>query len=549
MTKSIVSRSIISSAAAIVSAIYVIAVLVVFPFSEFAVNDDWIFVRQVEAFELGIPTLSSLIDPSFIFQGGLGFLWGQIFGISFVSMRMLTVLATIILIFGVYKILKFFKTTEEVSILVLLTLVFNPVLFNSSLTFMTEIYFLVFFVWSLYFYLRDLREKSGLRSFILGTVLSGFAFLIRQYGVFLPLLVLALSFFRKDRFVKKLLIVLGVFAASFAVYIKWPRHEFGGISSITSNFVELKKLRKNLWSVLMSVPYFVYFSLPLLFAIERKKISFIAFLLVIAGTALLFKFDVFPLGSVFYLEGLHIKSNFRHIPSLGDTVFFKVGLAAFMSYLFFSLPIRKPKIKIESLLLLLTACLYFFILIIANDFYDRYLLPSTVVSLVLLATFIKKVSAKHWILLAAFCLFNFSLNLDFYTNTRLRWEQARAVQKSEGLITQVSVDGTFGKYFNSAKKNDYSGVFGREPSSSSMKCYVQQYSRDTDSWWFRLVHGTEEFLERYIDNPRVYNSRKKSIPRASKHIDELIHSEEYFSPMYNLIGRKAYVGSWCSKED
>ena len=52
--------------------------------------------------------------------------------------------------------------------------------------------------------------------------------------------------------------------------------------------------------------------------------------------------------------------------------------------------------------------------------------------------------------------------------------------------------------------------------------------------------------QRAIENPRVYGSKKNySLPSPKKHLDELKYNDEYFSPIYNIVGKKAYVGSWC----
>ena len=74
--------------------IYLVAYLFVFPFGEFVVNDDWIFVRQIEAFLQGAFKINALVDPTFIAQGVSGFLWSKVFGLSFFSLRMLTLVFT-----------------------------------------------------------------------------------------------------------------------------------------------------------------------------------------------------------------------------------------------------------------------------------------------------------------------------------------------------------------------------------------------------------------------------------------------------------------------
>jgi len=86
----------------------------------YPVNDDWIFYRQIEAFNQGIWALSSKIDPSFIAQGLIGYLWSKIFGLNFINLQILTLLITILGSVAFIKILKTLNIPKNIRILCLL---------------------------------------------------------------------------------------------------------------------------------------------------------------------------------------------------------------------------------------------------------------------------------------------------------------------------------------------------------------------------------------------------------------------------------------------
>ena len=126
----------------LILSLYIILVLIINPKGNFPINDDWIFYRQVEAFSSGQFRINSLIDPSFISQGIVALFWSKIFGLSFYSLRLLSILFTLVFAFFTYRNLEMLKIKEHLARVIILLLLFNPIILNSSMTFMTEIYFL-----------------------------------------------------------------------------------------------------------------------------------------------------------------------------------------------------------------------------------------------------------------------------------------------------------------------------------------------------------------------------------------------------------------------
>ena len=527
----------------------------------FAINDDWIFARQVEAFLAGNITLSVLIDPSFIIQDILGSAWAKLFGASFVSLRFLTIVMYVVSVLGVYKILQMLKTPVIVTAIALATLAVNPLIFTSALTFMTEIYFLCFFVWSIYFFLQ--------RKWLFVGATIGLSLLVRQTGVvayIAVLLFLVMEALRiknwKNSLVSAVFVTVPVVAAFF-VYAVWPRYTqdgtLDGVSNLLANVGGLGGLSERLRLLVYSLPYFGFFASPLLFAKKRQlpKIWVALLLMLSAGLSIyLYKVDVFAPGSVFYIEGIHAKSNFRHALTIFDNTLFKLPFALFVSATVVLLVydfvnnIKKflTNTPLQFLGLLLLGS--FFINLFGTDFYDRYLIVSIVcVVLILTVLYLEENLRLKWaltslVLLAAMTLFH---QIDFMSSTKAVWEQAGKISQQTGLVTGIMSDDVYAKYFNAKKQNDYTGLISTMPAGGNYKCYVQQYSQDTQSPVLASLTMINDALERKFENPRIYESKKRDgIPRVTKHLGELLYNQEYFSPAYNLVGRKAFVGSWCT---
>ena len=116
-----------------IALVYVLSVLVIFPFSEYAVNDDWDFITHVRNFSRLDFTKNSLIDSSFVLQGLVGVAWTKLFGLSYPALKVLTVLATVCFLFSVDQVLKLHGKTDFIRFSTLALALFNPLSTHSHL--------------------------------------------------------------------------------------------------------------------------------------------------------------------------------------------------------------------------------------------------------------------------------------------------------------------------------------------------------------------------------------------------------------------------------
>lgn len=532
----------------------------------FPINDDWIFARQVEAFLKGNWELSALIDPSFVSQGLIGYAWSKIFGYGFVQLRILTLAFTGLLLVTVYKALKVLKVPPTLHFVTLMLVAFNPLVFTSTFTYMTEIYFLTFSTLAILYYLKYFSEDKYI-SLLLGSLFTGLAILVRQVGIVTFIAYLLVEIYRKRLSVIRLFVALVPVGLSIWVFSLWPRHLEMSVSSsfsgLVSNLIDLDNIPERLYMMLLSIPYLAFFSLPLLYKNKKSSLKDIPMWVKVLALALfvfiadnLFRLDIFPVGSVFYVEGLHAKSNYRSYFNLFDNIIFKdfLGILISLGIVRFLL-LFQNRVKLDhlSLFLLLNILGTFFIIMLGNDFYDRYLLPTFVAFLLFLVYYFRdsvdfNLKGQGFLLFLV-CFMAIAHQHEYLSHTKLRWKQALALQWDTGYVNSIFVDGTYAKYFAAVKLKDYTGEMSGDP-PGEYKCYVSKYTRDTDTNLFKIASWIDQKTKSFVGNPEIYKGKRNNkIPKIKKHLDELLYNEEYFSIGFSAVGKKAYVGSWCDEEE
>jgi Dolichyl-phosphate-mannose-protein mannosyltransferase len=167
--------------------IYVISLFFVNPIGDFPLMDDWSFARAVEGLvDQGDWRPSGFTAMPLIAQS----LWGAIFcilnGFSFNSLRLSTVILAIVGIVGVYILFLSNHSTRILAISATLTFGFNPLFYELSTTFMTDVPFSTLAILAAIFYVRCIRRFSYV-DLSIACALSLAATLCRQLGLFLPL--------------------------------------------------------------------------------------------------------------------------------------------------------------------------------------------------------------------------------------------------------------------------------------------------------------------------------------------------------------------------
>ena len=166
-----------------------VIIVVVDPRGEFMVNDDWAFVRSLEAFR---STGSIMVTgwgppgapggPALLVHLLLGDLFSRIFGFSLTTLRIAVLTMGILGSFGLMLLLRLAKVPPWLALLGTLTVVGNPLFLSECFTYMTDITFASLAVFAvLLLYLG--AKKSSLAWIIAGLVMVLAAILTRQIGV------------------------------------------------------------------------------------------------------------------------------------------------------------------------------------------------------------------------------------------------------------------------------------------------------------------------------------------------------------------------------
>jgi hypothetical protein len=145
-------------------------------------NDDWVYYKTIESFLRGIPYIDPYISATFYGQAYLGTAFAKIFGIP--KLPILTLIVSVVTIYVFAEtIRKFFVKKSLSAILISLFLLFNPFFAYSVWGFMTENYFLVFFIASLYFIERFNNKENEFLSFVFSILCILLSYSVRQFGL------------------------------------------------------------------------------------------------------------------------------------------------------------------------------------------------------------------------------------------------------------------------------------------------------------------------------------------------------------------------------
>jgi hypothetical protein len=171
----------------ILAGLWSVSLLIVWPVGNFPLNDDWAFARTVKRFlESGEYYPTSWAAMPLLSQT----LWGTLFclpaGFSFNALRCSTLVMSFAGLLFTYLALRYAQPSRWVAVLGTLTLVFNPIYFALSNTFMTDVTFTGLLIAAAFFLFRHLKGGSSLDA-IVGSALALAATLNRQLALAIPL--------------------------------------------------------------------------------------------------------------------------------------------------------------------------------------------------------------------------------------------------------------------------------------------------------------------------------------------------------------------------
>jgi 4-amino-4-deoxy-L-arabinose transferase-like glycosyltransferase len=163
-----------------------LAIIMVRPSGEFPLNDDWsmgITAKRLAEGEGYHPT--GWTEMSLLTHA----LWGALFclpnGFSFTALRCSTLVMSLGGAVAMYALIRQLQRPRLLAVLCALTLVFNPLYFALSNTFMTDVPFTTLAILAALFFVRHL-QKGANADLVIATAFALGATLSRQMGLCLP---------------------------------------------------------------------------------------------------------------------------------------------------------------------------------------------------------------------------------------------------------------------------------------------------------------------------------------------------------------------------
>lgn len=408
----------------LLTGLFILSELIVNPIGNFPLNDDWTYGKSTLLYHTkGIVTVGEFAAMTLYTH----ILWGALFtkylGFSFTVLRFSTLVSSFIGMLTMFKLVQNITRNQVAAFVACLALLYNPLYFNLSNTYMTDVNFNTLLLLCCYFAYDFFRSKRII-SFLLVFVLSTLLVLIRQFGIIVPVCFTFVCLFLNERrwiyTAAGVLLLAGVYSTFqyYENYLRgivpeWAAYKFSGNVKITSAaFWDLFKMnwdlryKQILLNILLySAPFAALF---LRHVVKDVKLTGIVF--AIATTSLIVFFwigkETFPVGNIFinmalgaetFYQSLHLvyKNPVEHTYS-GS---FEIVLLC-IKYCFIFLTVlvmllglmRMIRLRINPLkgrpglfFLFCVLFAYIFMILITESYFDRYHIPVITLSILILS--------------------------------------------------------------------------------------------------------------------------------------------------------------------
>lgn len=409
---------------------------------KFIQNDEWAYYLTVESFLRGIPVIHPYISSVFYLQAGIGTLWAFLFGIN--AIPLLTAIISSISVIVFVKTLNLLQISRTALLIVTALFSLNPLFIYSVIGFMTEQYFLLPFLVSVYFIANiEATETNVRRNYIFSNIFIWISYFSRQVAIATSLAFAMYLLSTKRIKLGVLQLVQVSLMLMFHVFVLPKTAVMVGENLNLINNVNLLRFFQMLYTQII---YLIAFTLPLclsaahMYTKKLKGFTRISFALSGLTLAIILqhvfrsvtdKTQIFPLlGNVFNKDGFITWELMKSVNDLWHmNVFFYVWevVAIFvMGYVLLIIIISKKSFFIFYLLT------YVGSMTLITFYYDRYLLPVIATSLLYLSKLLNEVKMGYKMLTICAGVFLFVLiNIDyqfvmeFITRSSYLWNRSK----------------------------------------------------------------------------------------------------------------------------
>jgi len=551
---------------------FVLAIILINPLGHYAINDDWDFYTHVKNFRQGDFIKNSLIDSSFVLQGLLGTLWSSVFGFNYNSLRVLTTLVTVAFILGLVRLMQEAKLEHRLIIIGSISIIFNSFVLMSSVSFMTEMYFLCLVIWSIYFLVKYIN--LGLKKyFILAMVLSSLSILVRQIGLLVAPVFLLIIFCRdladKKLEWKKYIYGALILIACSVINFLWPQYPLGGVKAINFFNQSKESISNAKWlyeMIYYAIPYFGFILIPIGMGIFcklgiKQKVISVALVLLIFNS--FYSVNIFKFGNVLYPEALMIKNNYMHHFTVLDNIAFKIFLNSVCLLSFFSvilgvINLRKMFNQVTVWTLFMIGLSLTLPTLAYLGFFDRYLINGMAVLVVFLLVILSRVPDIHkiislkvsYVFLIYYCFYNLFLVQDFILTTKTEWKNAENLKTVKNVGNKIFLSDTYTRFNSVFVKANNASLNKAMPSGIDYQCYVQRKAvKDSKNSIYQFIDRLNSYpvVVKNFDNPGVF--QEKNLPgfrEITKDKSKIVFTEQIYPFVEAVTGNKVFIVTYCN---
>lgn len=454
--------------------LFVISELIILPTDNFPLNDDWVYGKTLRDFFLGRNFDLITSNCTLWTQIMWGMLFTKTFGFSFAVLRLSTLVSSLIGVCLLYRLVE--RTTAQplAAFIAAAALLFNPIYFNLSHTYMTDVNFSTLFIACCFFGQR-FYETQKVWYMVALMLCALLLILIRQFGIIVPLCFTFSCLFLKER--RWRYFALSV-ALSLLVFwgFKYYEHfiKLNGRGEYYPFSSKFSLVDASFWKMLWANFKFRYIHIVLhamVYTMPLVTVSFIylartvkpviTLLAVGAGFFVAYQFFselAFPLGNIFVNTGLGAETFYEWLnpevrTALGPTysaTFAKIMVV--VKYLSVCLSIatlvmalvhlknRGTSLRVifraDFVFLMGLIVSYAFLLMISETFFDRYNLPMIVLVILGLAMFSRSIEVKMraaWLWLLPMIYISVFGTKDYFELNRTRWQAYNYLRYEEGI--------------------------------------------------------------------------------------------------------------------
>ncbi|MBT3538891.1 hypothetical protein HOF40_03520 [Candidatus Parcubacteria bacterium] len=245
------------------------------PIGEFALNDDWVHTEILKHWsDTGEFRMSPYAGPTFYMPILYGTALIKTFGFSFSILRISTLFLALGSLLAFFFLLNKTNNKPHINILVVLALWLNPIFYNLSFTFMTDIPALFLFLISLYFYYIAFEKKKP--GFIFwGSLFSVLGFYTRQTNILLMVAAGVYSlFYLKNIKLRHLFWSFGIPSLLWLVIFIFLQKNMTALDGPGYHLVPNSEMFGHIkWWLWYSLIYLGFFSIPFAIGYAFKRIK------------------------------------------------------------------------------------------------------------------------------------------------------------------------------------------------------------------------------------------------------------------------------------